>query len=336
MENSNLLNDELLLLIEELIRRNSPNISTQQPSSSINMESAARSSLPNITETPNIPTTTHQSIVNERINQDMEILGDFMYIYNQNFRNYNQNIREMIQLYDNIHLRHNNIIRNNSYWTSNLINETPRTPSPTPVNIFSSSIPINNTRPRINTNTILSHIFNPLTELFQRNQETPILTNQQIQLATENYVFNGEVTENNTCPICLEEFTEGDILIKIRGCGHIFKSSHLLNWFNRNSGCPVCRYDLRRNIDDPSHNEIPRQEPRQEPIINNLRTANRLFNNLNTENPEQYIDELSRMFFGNFIPNNLENSDSSFDESGNLIYTFNFPTFDISMNFDVD
>ena len=203
MENSNLLNDEILLLLEEELRRrrNNQNISTQQPSSSINRE------------TPNIPTTTPQtqsgndipennnttpqSIVNERINQDMEILGDFIYNYNQNFRNYNQNIREMIQLYDNVHLRHNNIIINNSYWTSNLINETPRTPSPTPVNIFSSSIPINNTRPRINTNTILSQIFNPLTELFQRNQDPPILTNQQIQLATENYIFNGEVTENN-------------------------------------------------------------------------------------------------------------------------------------------
>ena len=42
------------------------------------------------------------------------------------------------------------------------------------------------------------------------------------------------------------------------------------------------------------------------------------------------------MFFSNFIPNNLENSETSFDESGNLIYTFNFPSFDISMNSDVD
>ena len=42
------------------------------------------------------------------------------------------------------------------------------------------------------------------------------------------------------------------------------------------------------------------------------------------------------MFFSNFVPNNLEYSEMSFDESGNSIYTFNFPTFDISMNYDVD
>ena len=42
------------------------------------------------------------------------------------------------------------------------------------------------------------------------------------------------------------------------------------------------------------------------------------------------------MFFTSFIPNNLENSEMSVDESGNSIYIFNFPTIDISMNSDVD
>jgi len=33
-------------------------------------------------------------------------------------------------------------------------------------------------------------------------------------------------------------------LMRIHGCGHIFKATSLHRWFERNHKCPSCRYDI--------------------------------------------------------------------------------------------
>ena len=48
-----------------------------------------------------------------------------------------------------------------------------------------------------------------------------------------------------TCPIDRESIQTGDEVIKITHCGHIFRSQNLRRWFETNTRCPLCRYDIR-------------------------------------------------------------------------------------------
>jgi hypothetical protein len=50
--------------------------------------------------------------------------------------------------------------------------------------------------------------------------------------------------EQKECPIDMEEFQEGEELLKLP-CEHIFRKSSILHWLeNRNAQCPICRYQL--------------------------------------------------------------------------------------------
>ena len=79
-----------------------------------------------------------------------------------------------------------------------------------------------------------------------QGQQVRPLTSQEIQNATELFIHDSRnQLIYNTCPITLEEFREGEPLIRIRQCGHIFKAFELQRWFLRNTKCPSCRYDIR-------------------------------------------------------------------------------------------
>ena len=101
--------------------------------------------------------------------------------------------------------------------------------------------------------------------LGQTNVEpAPGLTQDQIDEYTESYTWSDTGTET-VCPISLESFSTGDQIMRIRACGHDFKSQYLLRWFQRHSGCPVCRQPVMRMVvpartvsEQPDHDsEIP-------------------------------------------------------------------------------
>lgn len=50
------------------------------------------------------------------------------------------------------------------------------------------------------------------------------------------------------CPICRDDFKEGDQLRKITVCSHVFHEDCLENWFKYNEACPVCSKPLNREI----------------------------------------------------------------------------------------
>ena len=50
-----------------------------------------------------------------------------------------------------------------------------------------------------------------------------------------------ELPEQITCPITLEPIEVGTSVMKITGCGHVFKEAALRRWLSRDSRCPVCR-----------------------------------------------------------------------------------------------
>jgi hypothetical protein len=47
--------------------------------------------------------------------------------------------------------------------------------------------------------------------------------------------------ENSQCPICLLEYEESDVLRQLPACGHIFHTSCVDPWLEKQPTCPVCR-----------------------------------------------------------------------------------------------
>jgi len=71
-------------------------------------------------------------------------------------------------------------------------------------------------------------------------------TTEQINNATERLVFNTiENPTNSVCPITQQRFEDEEHVIRIIHCGHIYTSASLQQWFQRNTRCPLCRYDIR-------------------------------------------------------------------------------------------
>ena len=100
---------------------------------------------------------------------------------------------------------------------------------------------------------------------------------EQINNATISDTFeNIENTSDQTrCPIDQQEFVPSDNILKIKYCGHIFKSHNLKNWFNHSSRCPVCRFDIR----DHSNNEVSPNDVSSNDISSNEVSPNTISTN---------------------------------------------------------
>ena len=53
------------------------------------------------------------------------------------------------------------------------------------------------------------------------------------------------------CPVCLEEFVEGESLVKLPTCLHAFHPACIQTWLTRNhTSCPVCRLRIELQVDN--------------------------------------------------------------------------------------
>ncbi|ESN98277.1 hypothetical protein HELRODRAFT_127846, partial [Helobdella robusta] len=48
---------------------------------------------------------------------------------------------------------------------------------------------------------------------------------------------------NESCPICLEDFRESELLTKVK-CGHLHHVECMLEWFFVRVTCPYCRFEI--------------------------------------------------------------------------------------------
>ena len=87
--------------------------------------------------------------------------------------------------------------------------------------------------------------------------------------------------EQLTCNICLENFIENKISIKL-DCGHYFHDNCIIKWLKMRNTCPVCRHELESN--DPDY------ERRKHSHRTNLRNINNNYSNMNNDNDEN-MDE---------------------------------------------
>ena len=69
------------------------------------------------------------------------------------------------------------------------------------------------------------------------------LTNEEIYRNTELLIFSDDLEGllSNTCPITMEDYVVGDRLLQLRVCRHAFRERELVEWFQRERTCPVCR-----------------------------------------------------------------------------------------------
>tara|TARA_B110000046_G_scaffold162805_1_gene177339 strand:+ start:4423 stop:5301 length:879 start_codon:yes stop_codon:yes gene_type:complete len=69
----------------------------------------------------------------------------------------------------------------------------------------------------------------------------------QIRNGTRLVTFSRDISTNEQtqCPIDLNVFVDGDSILKILGCGHIFREMNLRQHFRHKATCPLCRYDIR-------------------------------------------------------------------------------------------
>ena len=153
-----------------------------------------------------------------------------------------------------------------------------------------------------------------------RRQFANRVSQQQIDNAIQTIEYNEDMGEDR-CPITLENFVVGENICRIRHCGHIFKSTGLMQWFQRNVRCPVCRYDIRtyQQSAAPSLSELP------EPISSASQILQDSSGNLvNTRNIIQNrINNIMRE-----LQNHLPDNDVP------TVYTFDIPIYidDFSYN----
>ena len=49
---------------------------------------------------------------------------------------------------------------------------------------------------------------------------------------------------NNICPITQTHFDKNSDIIQINNCKHIFFEKNIIEWFEKNNTCPMCRNNI--------------------------------------------------------------------------------------------
>ena len=100
-------------------------------------------------------------------------------------------------------------------------------------------------------------------------EEFKVLTMKELEIHTSLYKKKNEENHNNVvyddhddnitslssssfttttpcCSICLESYSEGDLLSEIRSCQHTFHHDCLDQWIHRSRSCPYCRRGIEK------------------------------------------------------------------------------------------
>ena len=91
--------------------------------------------------------------------------------------------------------------------------------------------------------------------LGQGNPRIPADRNQIMQQTSIVDFQDLSGTDIHTCPISLTTFDASSNILRINACNHIFQADSLMRWFQEDSRCPVCRYNINRDL---SNQTVPR------------------------------------------------------------------------------
>jgi predicted nucleic acid-binding Zn-ribbon protein len=291
-------------------------------------------------------TNTNSNSFNFQNNIDRALLNTYVDMYNATLRD----IDRLYDILDEIrHSIHNlEINRRNSSATarhqprarnSNRRSETINVPfetSPNQIYLNGRHYNVEYVRPNSETETrrrdfFQNGIYNILDNLFTQenlqNFNDAIIVRpsaQEIQNATINTLFSSiNDPINSSCPISLERFEDDAEVTQIVHCGHVFNTSELNIWFERNVRCPVCRYDIRRYSRRSRHSSPTRET--QEENTNSNSNSNPLQENANANANANANTNANVQHIPNVLLQNENISNIQYNENGDI-------TFDISMN----
>jgi hypothetical protein len=119
----------------------------------------------------------------------------------------------------------------------------------------------NNVRVRVTTNPqplqtgglgnygeILASILTlaPGIQLDETFMEPVTVAPSQEQVETATYLRGATTSdESSQCSICQDNFAPGHAIRRIRHCNHEFHRTCIDTWFQSNTHCPMCRWDIR-------------------------------------------------------------------------------------------
>ena len=179
--------------------------------------------------------------------------------YNHNMREYNSNITTALSLIRLFYQRQTNE-------NIDRINTEPRTSTQAPAQAPAQPPAQPNIRSPILTFTMFPYTNTGRTPLYENVVVAP--TNNEVEEATEQLSYSPDMILINTqCPIALEDFVEGESLVRIRHCGHTFRQASIRNWFRSNVRCPVCRHDIREESAQENTN-IQGEPPETNTLMN--------------------------------------------------------------------
>jgi hypothetical protein len=95
------------------------------------------------------------------------------------------------------------------------------------------------------------------------SNRTSGLSETQIREYTEEIVYDSSDAGTPTqCPISLVQFNEGDSLLRIRRCHHVFYPELINQWLRQHNTCPMCRRDVTVIRPPPENtSEVRAQNP---------------------------------------------------------------------------
>ena len=179
--------------------------------------------------------------------------------YNNNMREYNTNVRQLLNILNEVHRDIRTLNTMNEEPTERPINQVPRPEA----SRFHDGIFTQRSGSNIRPNQNMSYNTTPIQRQPSNNifdvllQAIPLTSNmenvvvrpseEQIRNATRSIIYSSNNTRirNNTCPITLEPFEEQQMLTQITYCGHVFSQEGINRWFEGNVRCPICSYDIR-------------------------------------------------------------------------------------------
>jgi len=169
-------------------------------------------------------------------------------------------------------------------------------------------------------------------------------TEIQIDDATEIIEYNSNTIQQTTDPIDQIDFSDNELIIRIKQCGHCFRSVNIRSWFRNSVRCPLCRIDIRDYNQNNSENDTyidnnipitPRHIFRPPSHMNSERYTNirrQLFQS-NDNNEDNNNDDLNEDNIDDYISDDL-NEDNINNQNQNVIndllnYNYNYDSDDL-------
>ena len=101
----------------------------------------------------------------------------------------------------------------------------------------------------------LGNIFNLYSSIFNSNpiiRHDSVFNNTTVDI--QIYDENTDEEDYDSCTICIDKIKNYDITRKNNKCNHVFHLNCSDRWFCEHISCPICRQDIRENINEDENN----------------------------------------------------------------------------------